>query len=293
MNWKSKANHSQIINDKHIKEFLGGCKFPKKPDPTKILTNEILQKIDNVELGVKHILTVDGSYTTVNVQKNFPSSQIAFFQFGAILFTTEDLENISELPFISPEDMKKLHNLQRVKLAVPVKNVVSNNCTSLNESIRKSIYEFFIREPAEGSSLMETLSWMVFNEYSTSSVEEYELGSNPNLGAPGGRIILKRSEINLDFTFDSNFGPIYLTDIFRFHEVIDEEFGASGILGYISRLIEQLILFHYIRIIYQKKSGALDDFIFISNGPLSFPDKLQTCIKWREDFLNFYCMKRI
>lgn len=292
MNWKSKASHSQIINDTHIQEFLKGCKFPKKPDPEEVETNEIVRAIDRVDLGVKHILTVDGSYTTVNVKKNFPSSQIAFFQFGAILFTTDDLQNLSELPFISPEDMKKLHNLQRVKLAIPIKNVVSNNSSSLNESIRRSVYEFFVREPAESSSLMETLCWLVFDEYSTKSVEEYELGSNPNLRSSGRSVVLRRSEMKSDYTFDSDFGNIYLTDVFRLHEVIDEEFGASGILGYVSRLVEQLILFHYIRVIYQTKSGALDDFVFISNGPLSFSGQTANMHKVARRFASFLSDER-
>jgi len=290
--WTSKANHSQIVNDEYIQNFLKECKFPSKPSIDETNTNEVVNIIKEVSLGEKHILTVDGSYTTVSVRKDFPSSQIAFFQFGAILFTTEDLKSLSDTPFISPQDMNKLHNLQRIKLALPIKNIVSNNQRSLNESIRKAIYDFFIRETSSNTSYMETLSWLVFEEYSDELKNEYVLASNPNINSESGRVLLNKSEMKSNYTFDTPEGVIYLTDIFRLHEVIDEDFGASGILGYISRLLQQVILFHYLKIVYLAKASALNDFMFISNGPLSFSGQTANMHKIFRNLCNYLLNKR-
>ena len=269
--WSSRASHSQIINDKYIQEFLKQCRLPSRPKADPVKTKEVVHAIEDCDLGEKHILTVDGSYTLVSVQKNFPSSQLAFFQFGAILFTTKDLEDLSAIPFISPEDMNKLHNLQRIKLVLPLKNITSGGKGSLNESIRKAIYDFFRKEVSSGVSLIETLAWLVFEQYKSSPVDEYTLSSNPNLHSAPGSVILNRSCMRSDYTFDSNGqGKIYLTDVFRLHEVIDEDFGATGILGYVSRLVEQLILLRYLKIIFSARPSALRDFMFITNGPLSF-----------------------
>ena len=38
-----------------------------------------------------------------------------------------------------------------------------------------------------------------------------------------------------------------LIDILRFHEVVDEELGASGILGYLTNVIEHIIIVHCIK----------------------------------------------
>lgn len=289
--WISKANHSHIIRDEFIQDFLKGCRFPEKPGEDLQETNQIITDIVGKVDGTKHILTVDGSYITVDVKKEYPSSTVAFFQFGAILFTTDDLKNLSQAPFIFPEDMNKFHNLQKIKLVLPIKNVISCHQNSLNRSVRKAIYEFFMRDVSNDVTLMQTLAWIIFEEYTETKNESYTLSSNPNLGSGLGNIILRKSEMKKDFTFEVDGDVVYLTDIFRLHEAIDEELGAGGILGYVCRLIEQMILVRYIKVIYGLKSDALRDFCFISNGPLSFSGQTANMHKPFRKLCNFMLKK--
>lgn len=268
--WAAKINHTHIINDPFIKDFISKCSLPKDSsdiDEDDTGCSEILNS--GIENPIKHILAVDGGYTTVEVKKNFPSAQFAFFQFGAVLFNVEDLEGLSEKPYIFPEDMQKLHNLQRFKLAVPIKNIVSDSESSLKNSVRKVIYDFFMKE-RDRTTFMETLKWFIFEEYRDAPLDSYTLASNPNLDVGTGKFILNRTSINSDYTFDSPEGKVYLTDVFRLHEVIDEEYGAGGMLGYLTRLIEQLILAHFMRFIIKHHKRLLNDFLFIADGPLSF-----------------------
>lgn len=268
--WAAKINHTHIINDPFIKDFISKCSLPKdSSDIEQDDTNCFETLNSDIENPIKHILAVDGGYTTVEVKKNFPSAQIAFFQFGAILFSVEDLEGLSEKPYIFPEDMQKLHNLERFKLAIPIKNLAFNSESSLKNSVRKTIYDFFIKK-RDQSSFMETLRWFIFEEYRDTPLDSYSLASNPNLDSGTGRFILKRSSINPDYTFDSPDGKVYLTDVFRLHEVVDEEHGAGGMLGYLTRLMEQLILVHFIRFILKYQKRLLSEFLFIADGPLSF-----------------------
>ncbi|QGQ21746.1 NurA domain-containing protein [Gimesia benthica] len=269
--WAAKINHTQLITDPYIKEFVQNCRLPKAAFEINQddISNQCELLADNIDNPIKYILSVDGGYTTVEVNKKFPSAQFAFFQFGAVLFNTADLKSLSAKPFIFPEDMQKLHNLQRFKLAIPIKNIVSKNEASLKDSIRKSIYDFFMRKQ-DSSSFMETLEWFVFQQYETQSRDVYELASNPNLNPGSGRVDLSIRDMKSDFTFDTPDGKIYLTDVFRLHEVVDEEQGAGEILGYLTRLIEQLILVHFIRFIYEYQSSLLNEFLYIIDGPLSF-----------------------
>lgn len=268
--WAAKINHSHIINDSFIKDFISKCTLPKESSDIEEVDTKCIETLDpNIESPIKHILAVDGGYTTVEVKKNFPSAMFAFFQFGAVLFNIEDLEGLSGKPFIFPEDMKKLHNLQRFKLAIPIKNIVEKTESSLNGSIRKAIYDFFMRE-RDHSTFMETLKWFIFEEYRENPLDSYSLAGNPNLDIGTGRFILDRNSIKPDYTFDSPAGKVYLTDVFRLHEVVDEELGAGGILGYLTRLIEQLILVHFIRFIFKHQARLLHEFLFIADGPLSF-----------------------
>lgn len=268
--WAAKINHTHIINDPFIKEFIDKCTPPKDYFDIEESDTEFFETLNpNIDNPIKYILAVDGGYTLVEVKKNFPSAQFAFFQFGAVLFNVEDLEGLSEKPYIFPEDMQKLHNLQRFKLAIPIKNIVSNSESSLKRSIRKAIYEFFIKK-RDRTSFMETLKWFVFEEYRDNPLDSYSLASNPNLDIGTGKFVLNRASISPDYTFDSPYGTVYLTDVFRLHEVVDEEHGAGGILGYLSRLIEQLILVHFMRFILKYQKRLLNEFLFIADGPLSF-----------------------
>ena len=101
--WASKINHTHIINDSYIKAFLGKCVLPRDSYDIDRVDFNVAETLDSsIENPIKYILAVDGGYTTVDVKKNFPSAQFAFFQFGAVLFKTADLEKLSEKPFIFP-----------------------------------------------------------------------------------------------------------------------------------------------------------------------------------------------
>lgn len=286
--WASKANHTHLIKDSFIQDFIKTCKFPKEASEIEEADKELIHNLDESTANpIEHILAVDGGYTTVEVKKSFPSSQIAFFQFGAVLFGIKDLEELSEKPFISPEDMNKLHNLQRFKLALPIKNIISGNELSLKNSVRKAIYDFFVRG-RDSSSFMATLKWLVFEEYGENPSEAYELGSDPNLElGEKGRVSLQRTQMKSDYTFDTPNGSVFLTDVFRLHEAIDEEQGAGGILGYVTRLIEQMIIVHFIRIIYKTQRSLLNEFLFIADGPLSFSGQTANMYKLVRRLCNF------
>jgi hypothetical protein len=268
--WAAKINHTHIINDPYIKAFLQNCEFPRDSSDVDIRDVSSSAFLDPATPNpIKYILAVDGGYTTADVKKSFPSAQFAFFQFGAILFKTADLEALSEKPFIFPEDMRKLHDLQRFKLAIPIKNIVTKNETSLKSSIRKAVYKFFIMD-RDHSCFMETLKWLIFEEYCDTPQDSYMLAGNPNMEIGMGQVELKRVRMNKDYTFDTDAGQIFLTDVFRLHEVVDEEFGAGGLLGYLTRTIEQIILVHFIRFLFKYQPKLLEEFLFIVDGPLSF-----------------------
>ena len=268
--WAAKINHTHIINDPFVKNFISQCSFPEELTEIEEWDAHRFKILDHNTVNcIRHIIAVDGGYTTVEVRKNFPSSQFAFFQFGSVLLDLKDLEDLSRKPFIFPEDMQKLHNIERCKLAIPIKNIITKTEFSLKDSIRKVIYDFFMKE-RDGSTFMETLEWLIFEGYKNDSLDTYLLASNPNLEVGSGRFKLDRASMDQEYIFDSSEGKVYLTDVFRLHEVVDEELGAGGLLGYLTRLIEQMILVHFIRLIYRYQKKLLNEFLFITDGPLSF-----------------------
>src|SRR5690606_27340177 len=63
---------------------------------------------------------------------------------------------------------------------------------------------------------------------------------------------------------------ILITDTFRLHEIVDEEMGASGALGYLSTALEQFVMLACIKAILASAPEQLKNIFFIKDGPLAF-----------------------
>ncbi|MDG4657947.1 hypothetical protein P6P90_13480 [Ectobacillus antri] len=292
--YASKSAHTALINDQDMREFLATCNFPKdgleiRIDPQKIIN------VPRLENPIKYIVAVDGGYDTVSARKNYPSATVSFFQFGALMFKVEDLEHIEKKAFIQPSDMQKLKQMERLKLALPTRCLTVGNEKNLTDSIRKTIFDFFTCKPKKlsekSSNFMKTLCWLVFSEYlqndNSKRDQPYVLSSCPNCGKKD--ISLSKKEMNSDYTFKScECGEkIYLTDIFRLHEAIDDEIGAGGILGYVTSLLEQFVIIDLIRTIYYKNRVYLRETLFIKDGPLGFFGQTANIHKLVRNLMNY------
>ncbi|MDX2008160.1 MAG: DNA double-strand break repair nuclease NurA [Meiothermus sp.] len=270
----SKSSHSYVINDPVVQKFLGQCKTPKRAEEIQLDKLTLHVPLEISEAPITHIVAVDGGYTEVTVQAEFPSATMAFFQFGALFFSVKDLENLDHQPFIDPDDISKLRNIQRLKLAIPVKNIAYGGEATLTHSIRRALYEFCCHQPDEQETFAETLRWLIFEEFGQAK-PTWLLSSCPYCGKDdpkGTNLLLERTQITRQYTFIcSNCGKdIYITDVMRLHEAIDDELGAGGILGYLTTTLEQLVLAHLIRLVLKTKPDLMKKFLFIKDGPLAF-----------------------
>jgi hypothetical protein len=264
----SKSAHGHIIQDAAVQDFLAHCNVPRKAGEVK-LTEHLSMPFEPVpDNPIRHVIAVDGGYNERPVQIEFPSATVCFFQFGALIFSMADLEQLAEQPFIDPDDIAKLKRIQRLKLVLPVRNVALKSEGTLTRSVRRAVYEFFCRSMDDGQ-LIETLRWFLFQEYA-GGVASWTLASCPECEAR--RVPLLRAAMTRDNTYacPECKGQVYLTDVFRLHEVVDDELGAGEILGYMMTTIEQMIIVHLIRTILRTKPALLDEFIFIKDGPLAF-----------------------
>lgn len=265
----SKTAHTNIINDVEVQSFLTKCKIPPYQDDV----DDADMKIHMLEVPsnnpIKNIIAIDGGYTNVFVKEEFPSSTIAFFQFGALFFKHQDLIDLKVKPFIDPDDFSKLQNIQRIKLVVPTKGIALDGEPDLISSVRKTIYDFFCTQP-ERNGFMDALKWLIFEEYDSSSKNvTWHLATCPYC-SEGVDIQAKDLSSTYTITCPHCGGKIYLTDIFRLHEAIDNELGAGGILGYLSTTVEQIISVFLIKQMLSIKPGLLSETLFIKDGPLAF-----------------------
>jgi hypothetical protein len=195
--YASKAAHRHLINDVDVKEFLGKCNLPKTAEEVDVSKHLSFKYAPVAENPIKFIIAIDGGYTLVPVKETFPSSLVSFFQLGALIFSLADLDSIAEKPFVDPEDIAKLKNIQRQKLTLPTKNILLGRESSLIDSVRRAIYEFFIREPKDGP-LIETLQWFLYKEYDADETV-YNLSNCPSCATTN--IDLHRSKMSAEHTF--------------------------------------------------------------------------------------------
>ena len=265
----SKTSHTNIINDSAVQSFLSKCKFPPYHEEIDDKDIELLMLEEPTKNPIKNIITIDGGYTNVFVKEDFPSSTIAFFQFGALFFKHQDLLDLKEKPFIDPEDFSKLQNIQRIKLVVPTKGVALDGEIDFVSSVRRTIYEFFISQP-ERNGFMDALKWLIFEEYSSSDNSKiWHLATCPHCSVG---VDIQRKNVQSDYTITCPHcgGKIYLTDILRLHEVIDNELGAGGILGYLTTAVEQIIIVYLIKQMLNIRPNLLSQTLFVKDGPLAF-----------------------
>jgi hypothetical protein len=267
----NKTNHTHLINDKEIQDFLKKCSLPKKSQGDNLKDSELLLELQEPKNNpIKYVIAIDGGYTHIEVQKDFPSSTVAFFQFGAFILKLEDWKNLGNQTFISPEEMSKFNELERIKLVLPTKLVSLESESCFTDSVRRTIYDFFMKE-VDGVALMETLKWLLYEEYQGNgrTKGEYVL-LNPYESDKS--INLFDHTLKRDFTFEIEGKVVYLSDVFELTKTVSDEIGAECILGNLATFIEQIILVHYMRQILKKNPKVLEEVLFIKDGSLAFFD---------------------
>lgn len=280
----SKSNHIHIIKDPHVQEFLKSHQLPTDGKNLDLMTQYLLNVDYNEPNTIEFIVAIDGGDTTVPVKSKFPSSTLTFFQFGANLLRISDLNALKEVPFISPESIAKLKDLQRIKFTLPTKNiglVLDGKRATLSYSVRKAIFDFF-RE----NDYLSTLKWFIFREYLETPREIYTLASHPD-NSDLKNLDIQRWLITKDYTIQHTAGELFLTDVFRLHEVVDEDLGASGIIGYLRNLIEHFILLDAIRGVLRRQKSAFSNVLFIKDGPLGFFGQTANMHEPMRDLITF------
>lgn len=262
----SKISHTEIINSPEVKELLGKCAIPK-PTESAILDGLAQDVPLPVDSRIRHVVAVDGGYRETSVREDFPSAAITFFTFGPLLFKLADLRELDAQPFLAPEDMARLKNIQRYTLALPTRNI-SREGKSLQLSIRETLQDFFERKDDDDAPLSEALRWLLFRGWSTPG-QTWQIPECPNYGCTAGPITLDPSTPDRSSCATCR-GPLFLVDALRLHERIDEEQGAGGIAAYVMTTLEQLVLVHVIKALFDTKPSILGEILFIKDGPLAF-----------------------
>jgi hypothetical protein len=263
----SKISHHEIIATASVQALIEQCEIPRPPE-SRDLEQLLQHRIEPSATKLRHVIAIDGGYTEVSVRQEFPSSTITFFTFGPLLFSLQDLRDLNFQPFIAPEDLARLKRIQRFSLALPTKNM-SLRGLSLTDSVRQTLQEFVEHKTNDADEpLAEALRWLVFARWENPP-GTWNLPSCPNAGC---------NAVDVSVSDDDSFRsvcpacdrPIYLIDVFRLHERIDEEQGASGIISYVMTALEQVVFVYVVKALLALSPRVLGECLMIKDGPLAF-----------------------
>lgn len=296
--YASKAAHQYLVNDPSIKEVLSTLEMPSATSRESIANTS--HHFQPVKTPITDVFAIDGGYSHVDLISGFPGAQVTFFQFGALHFSLDALFHIEKSRHPNPEDMQRLKNIERIKFVLPTFNTKRRDCASLTDSVRWTLQEFLQNETlGEETSLLDTLAWFIFRKYKAASTPEderrYHLSRLPGARA-GQSTDLSEADMTADFRFKptDSCPEILLIDVFRLHEVIEENIGAQGICGYITGVVEHLILLHIIRSM-MRFQDCLNRALLLLDRPTGFfgntsrlKEPMQDLVNWLFETENIF-----
>lgn len=266
----SKIAHIEIIKNADVQAYIAQCILPSPADPASL--SSLLRDAKEVDVSeVTTVIAVDGGYTETLVREEYPSACVAFFTFGPLLFKLSDLRSLDAKRFIAPEDLQKLKNIERYTLVLPTKGIRHQGQPSLAATIRKAVYDFFEQKRGpDDEQLMTSLRWFLFRRWMRTPDDSatVELAHCP-FDCGQGPIAFRNDDATQRPCPTCN-RSVYLTDVFRLHERVNEETGGSGIAAYVMTMLEQLVLVHLIHNILNMKEALLRQILFVKDGPLAF-----------------------
>jgi hypothetical protein len=280
----SKISHANIIGSPEVQTLLSECTIPQAAD-TGTIRELLVQVPDPANQPIKAVIAVDGSFREAVVRDEFPSATLTFYAFGPLYFRLEDLRKLDREAFIAPEDLATLKKIQRYPLAVPTRNI-SRRGLGLQDSIRLTLHEFLSKRHHNDTPLGVTLRWLIFRQWAGDRSRSRTLEHCPNLGCTREKIVLEPDTPDV-FDCEVCGKPIYLADVLRLHELVDDEQGASRISSYLLSVLETLALVHLIRALWEMKPLLLREVLFIKDGPLALFGQVFTLVEPLKDLANF------
>lgn len=257
----SKIAHSEILNDPRVREFVRECVLPGVPAGEEV--EPLLVDVPLATTALTAVIAVDGGLSTAPVRKEFPSAEIAFFQLGPVFFHLDQLESLEKEPFLAPEDMATLKNVDRYSLVLPTKTVRAPGAATFVEGVRRTVQGFLSQGKGR---LLQTLRWLLFHGWSKTPATK----SVHCVDADCAGIVTFGSSTPDEIACGSCGTPILLSDTLRLHERIDEDGGAGAIVAYLLNALEQIVLVDAIRGVMETDVQLLRDVLIVRDGPLAF-----------------------
>lgn len=258
----SKLGHLSVIQSPWVKALVS--EFDHSTNRDKDLSNTIWKQFDpNGIEPLRNVWAVDGSFATIQSEEK-PPKEVSFVK--AALLTVDR----AKLDLIDKEHPHPLL-LQDVltgsaifhATVFPLKNVrtpLGSNYDAVRHIVRDSV------KIDENGAFYETLKWITYQKWARKE------NSSPSFECPHCHY---KIDFGLRYDLDEANCPnckeiVFLTDMIGFHLDMDEESAPDSVSSSYMLVMELLMLFTAIRLLwYHKDRQLLSDTLFIKDGPLT------------------------
>lgn len=281
----SKLGHLDVVKSEWVRSLLEDFEEVEISSQS----DEVL-KWDELELDNKNciedIWVVDGSFSKINSSSigrlTRPVKEIAFIKTALLKL---DLKKINNIDPINPHPLKLKSIMDKCAIrhstVLPLKNVKTNKGSNY-DAVRYIIYESIKID--ENGVFLETLKWILYKKWN----DKYE--NSPGFKCPHCKHIIKEG---LKYNLEKSIcklcnNEVLITDILGFHLDMDEEFAQDKVVSSYMSIMEHLMLFTPIRLLWDyKDKSIISKTLFIKDGPLSLSSQYTKLAHNIREFISY------
>jgi hypothetical protein len=275
----SPISHIDLLRNKLINEVIK--KFEVSHNNLQSLQPNWIE-IPSDNKALPYIFSVDGS-CIVRQDDKPPYWKVAFIKTSLFLL---DQNALSKIDKDSPHPFQLrdyIYNYSLSHCAVfPLKNIYISG-KSIYHFNRQNIYDFIRTKdsPLDGEP-METLKWIVYKKW------ENNQEGLPTFMCPHCKNIVATLPYNSEIGNCSECKEqIFITDMLGFHQEMSEDFAPDQLSRDYMMVHELLLLFTGIRYFWETNKDALENSLFVKDGPLMMPSQYSKLVEPIRQFIEF------
>lgn len=276
----SKLGHLAVVQSPWVKSLVEDFEDLKArdSDPASTIWHEFHGA---GVLPLNSVWAVDGSFVAVASERK-PPKEVAFVKTALLLLDKAKLDAIDrDLPHpLLLRDAIKDSALHHATV-LPLKNVrtsLGTNYDAVRHIIRDSM------KVDQDGEFFETLKWLAYRKWDPHSSSASPAFQCPHCG--------KEVTSGLPFDTDSGScsecgGEVFLSDLWGFHLEMDEESAPDSVASAYMMVMEHLMLFTAIRLMWHHTDKALvSNTLFIKDGPLTLRSQYSKMVPSIRAFLQ-------
>lgn len=278
-----KTGHASFVRNPDISRFLHECDYIREPgDDEGNTIATLFQTAPTSGALPSRLIASDASVYSEPFNQNFPSTQIGYVKVSLVLV---DLNQYADLRpsgsrFVDPFKVAAMHrNAEAITFTLPGSNIRYRNAKTVSDGFRRAVYDQF---SDERTNFVKDGNYTLLDTLLAINNNKIALRKCPVCGfEPEGYFQFSPSAKLLPCSNSICKETIYLTDILRIHEQINDFGNNTAAITRFMNASEHLLMASLIYMLYAQQPETLSRMAFIVDGPLAIfgqPAKLHARI---------------